>query len=134
MIYGKKLKRQKQDNSGYIKAFFHKIRLYPHRRSVNNINPAESATSEVDPGSIDCVENLERVTGIEPALKAWEALILPLNYTRERYSIYILTVVKSNRKMLFPIFFQQFCYFSALIVSELLYIERFRCRAVFSLC
>lgn len=26
-------------------------------------------------------ENLEQVTGIEPALKAWEALILPLNYT-----------------------------------------------------
>ncbi len=25
---------------------------------------------------------MERVTGIEPALKAWEALILPLNYTR----------------------------------------------------
>ena len=24
---------------------------------------------------------LEQVTGIEPALKAWEALILPLNYT-----------------------------------------------------
>ena len=28
------------------------------------------------------LEILERVTGIEPALKAWEALILPLNYTR----------------------------------------------------
>ena len=27
---------------------------------------------------------MERVTGIEPALKAWEALILPLNYTRVR--------------------------------------------------
>ena len=25
---------------------------------------------------------MERVTGIEPAFKAWEALILPLNYTR----------------------------------------------------
>ena len=25
---------------------------------------------------------MERVTGIEPALKAWEALVLPLNYTR----------------------------------------------------
>ena len=24
---------------------------------------------------------MEQVTGIEPALKAWEALILPLNYT-----------------------------------------------------
>ncbi len=26
----------------------------------------------------------ERVTGIEPALSAWEAEVLPLNYTRER--------------------------------------------------
>jgi hypothetical protein len=25
---------------------------------------------------------LERVTGIEPALSAWEAEVLPLNYTR----------------------------------------------------
>jgi hypothetical protein len=25
---------------------------------------------------------MERVTGIEPASRAWEALILPLNYTR----------------------------------------------------
>ena len=25
---------------------------------------------------------MERVTGIEPALKAWDALVLPLNYTR----------------------------------------------------
>ena len=25
---------------------------------------------------------LERVTGIEPALSAWEADVLPLNYTR----------------------------------------------------
>jgi hypothetical protein len=27
---------------------------------------------------------LERVTGIEPALSAWEADVLPLNYTRMR--------------------------------------------------
>ncbi len=26
---------------------------------------------------------MERVTGIEPALSAWEAEVLPLNYTRE---------------------------------------------------
>ena len=26
---------------------------------------------------------LERVMGIEPTSKAWEALVLPLNYTRE---------------------------------------------------
>ena len=29
---------------------------------------------------------MERVTGIEPALKAWEALVLPLNYTRKNKS------------------------------------------------
>jgi hypothetical protein len=28
---------------------------------------------------------VERVTGIEPALSAWEADVLPLNYTRERH-------------------------------------------------
>lgn len=28
---------------------------------------------------------LERVTGIEPAYRAWEASVLPLNYTRIRY-------------------------------------------------
>jgi hypothetical protein len=28
--------------------------------------------------------NLERVMGIEPTLEAWEAAVLPLNYTRER--------------------------------------------------
>ena len=29
------------------------------------------------------VVGLERVMGIEPTSKAWEALVLPLNYTRE---------------------------------------------------
>ena len=27
---------------------------------------------------------LERVTGIEPVSEAWEAAVLPLNYTRSR--------------------------------------------------
>ena len=33
-----------------------------------------------------CAEDraLERVKGIEPSPKAWEAFVLPLNYTRER--------------------------------------------------
>ncbi len=30
-------------------------------------------------------ENLERVKGIEPLSKAWEAFVLPLNYTRMLY-------------------------------------------------
>ena len=29
---------------------------------------------------------VERVTGIEPALSAWEADVLPLNYTRDALS------------------------------------------------
>ena len=36
------------------------------------------------PGNL-CIQSdvlLERVTGIEPALSAWEAEVLPLNYTR----------------------------------------------------
>jgi hypothetical protein len=33
--------------------------------------------------SPDLAFTLERVTGIEPAFSAWEADVLPLNYTRE---------------------------------------------------
>ena len=29
------------------------------------------------------ISNLERVKGIEPSSKAWEAAVLPLNYTRD---------------------------------------------------
>jgi hypothetical protein len=31
---------------------------------------------------------MERVMGIEPTSKAWEAFVLPLNYTRERFEFY----------------------------------------------
>src|SRR3954468_8350319 len=31
---------------------------------------------------LTCADSVERVTGIEPALSAWEADVLPLNYTR----------------------------------------------------
>lgn len=31
-----------------------------------------------------CDAELERVMGIEPTSKAWEALVLPLNYTRKK--------------------------------------------------
>ena len=34
-------------------------------------------------------DHVERVTGIEPALSAWEADVLPLNYTRGRPSLYL---------------------------------------------
>jgi hypothetical protein len=32
--------------------------------------------------ALTCGSASERVTGIEPALSAWEADVLPLNYTR----------------------------------------------------
>ena len=38
------------------------------------------ASAEI--GSDLGLSHLERVTGIEPALSAWEADVLPLNYTR----------------------------------------------------
>ena len=43
---------------------------------------------------------MERVTGIEPALKAWEALILPLNYTRfTKEQSTIKNMIKSIKKL-----------------------------------
>ena len=37
-----------------------------------------------------CAIVLERVMGIEPTFKAWEALVLPLNYTRDGIRGYAL--------------------------------------------
>ena len=45
------------------------------------------------------MEKVERVMGIEPTYQAWEARVLPLNYTREklrRSSILALGVEMSN--------------------------------------
>ena len=35
-----------------------------------------------------CVAGMERVKGIEPSYEAWEAAVLPLNYTRGRHGFY----------------------------------------------
>jgi hypothetical protein len=40
---------------------------------------------------------LERVMGIEPTLAAWEAAVLPLNYTRVALRLYAPTVQAGNR-------------------------------------
>ena len=40
---------------------------------------------------------LERVMGIEPTLVAWEATVLPLNYTRARPRFYAASAVAANR-------------------------------------
>ena len=42
---------------------------------------APQCTSDTD-GARSCANELERVMGIEPTLAAWEAAVLPLNYTR----------------------------------------------------
>jgi hypothetical protein len=36
------------------------------------------------------IGNVERVMGIEPTLAAWEAAVLPLNYTRVRGVLYVV--------------------------------------------
>src|SRR5690606_31043703 len=51
------------------------------RRSVRTVRvPAHGSAASTGTG-------LERVTGIEPAFSAWEADVLPLNYTREEVTI-----------------------------------------------
>jgi hypothetical protein len=47
----------------------------------------QTMTDESDDGVLmrvgaDSVQRMERVMGIEPTLAAWEAAVLPLNYTR----------------------------------------------------
>jgi hypothetical protein len=42
------------------------------------------------------INGLERVTGIEPAYQAWEAGVLPLNYTRDAGADYtVITMSKT---------------------------------------
>src|SRR5512139_3784153 len=39
---------------------------------------------------------VERVMGIEPTLAAWEAAVLPLNYTRDRRGFYAASMGSAN--------------------------------------
>jgi len=39
-------------------------------------------TAEIRSVDAMCIRPVERVKGIEPSSKAWEAAVLPLNYTR----------------------------------------------------
>ncbi len=44
---------------------------------------------------------MERVMGIEPTSKAWEAVVLPLNYTRTHVTILLgLTPSDNNSRVL----------------------------------
>lgn len=47
-------------------------------------NPAVARRSETFDTPSDLGKRLERVRGVEPPSRAWEARVLPLNYTRER--------------------------------------------------
>ena len=52
--------------------------------------PAESLPQRVcvaDLGIVRKTEFFERVNGIEPSYAAWEATVLPLNYTRNLLTI-----------------------------------------------
>ncbi len=40
---------------------------------------------------------LERVMGIEPTLSAWEAEVLPLNYTRDSQRVYYGEFVRTGQ-------------------------------------
>ena len=53
--------------------------LFHNRFSHNGFSP-DNITGRITGRAHD--RGLERVTGIEPALSAWEADVLPLNYTR----------------------------------------------------
>jgi hypothetical protein len=58
----------------------------PRRRSSRHVvGTAGSGDGGPDGPKVasDQTERVERVTGIEPAFSAWEADVLPLNYTRE---------------------------------------------------
>ena len=52
------------------------------------VRGAATARPERLNGSLTWAFVVERVKGIEPSLSAWEADVLPLNYTRQRPSLY----------------------------------------------
>ena len=52
--------------------------------TAENFSHAETARNYRNWGANKGFVILERVMGIEPTSKAWEALVLPLNYTRKK--------------------------------------------------
>jgi hypothetical protein len=47
----------------------------------------------------------ERVMGIEPTLRAWEAPVLPLNYTRAFLSLYSIGFAENSKGGLQTLFY-----------------------------
>ena len=65
----------------------------PMHPSVQGNRRQSLAEAIVAPGARPCcigigIGRLERVMGIEPTSRAWEAFVLPLNYTRLRRGFY----------------------------------------------
>ena len=55
-----------------------------HANSTATVNGVETIKAQSRTDVLAWAFKVERVTGIEPALSAWEADVLPLNYTRRR--------------------------------------------------
>lgn len=58
---------------------------------------------------------MERMKGIEPSYQAWEARILPLNYTRMNFYLSILPVFRSFVK----VFLLAYIFFNVLELQQL---------------
>ena len=58
-------------------------------------------TNEPGDQALAC-DKLERVTGIEPALSAWEADVLPLNYTRAQLQLSDVAVTEPGLRCVRP--------------------------------
>ena len=56
-------------------------------RSGKNLNPDNDLRRSLAFGGSPWKVEVERVKGIEPSYEAWEAAVLPLNYTRESGSL-----------------------------------------------
>ncbi len=55
---------------------------------LSGLEPPTSRLSGVRSNQLSYrpIDIMERVMGIEPTTRAWKALVLPLNYTRKRWS------------------------------------------------
>ena len=58
----------------------------PHEWSMNGFNKSKKHTQPLGNKGGKDGKKLERVRGIEPPYSAWEADVLPLNYTRDNVS------------------------------------------------
>ena len=68
------------------------MRPAPAGRTAISMSPGE-------PTRLSSTDGLERVMGIEPTLAAWEAAVLPLNYTRAGRGFYWATAREANNQM-----------------------------------